>query len=378
MSLPRSKRHTGGQGAFALLSALLSGSALADYGYNLQAPVTPIAHDILHLHNLIFFVCVGIFVVVFSFMFYSIFAHRKSRGHKAATFHESTTVEIVWTTIPFIILVAMAIPSTATLLKMEDTKTDADMVVKITAYQWKWHYEYPDQKISFFSNLATPREQIFNQQQKGKNYLLEVDSPLVLPVNKKVRFIVTANDVIHSWWVPQLGVKTDAVPGFINESWARIEAPGTYRGQCAELCGKDHGFMPIVVEAKNDADFNAWVAKQKAGAQTAAADANKVWTKADLMARGEKTYATCAACHGPTGAGVPGVFPALTGSKVATGPVAGHIAKVLKGGRPGTAMPAFAGQLDDVDIAAVITYERNALGNNTGDVIQPAQVKALR
>ena len=372
MSLARSGRFVP-----ALVFLLFSGGVFAEYGYNLQAPVTPIATDILHLHNLIFLVCVGIFVVVFGFMFYSIFAHRKSRGAKAATFHESTTVEIVWTTIPFIILVAMAIPSTATLLKMEDTKTDADMVVKITGYQWKWQYEYPDHGVSFFSNLATPRDQIDNKAPKGANYLLEVDNPMVLPVNKKVRFVITANDVLHAWWVPQFGVKKDAVPGFINESWAKIEKPGVYRGQCAELCGKDHAFMPIVVEAKSEADFNDWVAKQKVAAQSASADAGKEWSKADLIARGEKVYANCAACHGATGGGVPGVFPPLTGSKIAAGPIAAHINVVLKG-KPGTAMMAFGPQLNDVDIAAVVTYERNALGNNTGDMVQPAQIKALR
>lgn len=377
MSLPRNKPFAGLRSVVAGLLGLASGSAWADYGYNLQAPVTPIAREILQLHNLIFIVCVGIFIVVFAFMFYSVFAHRKSRNYKAATFHESTTIEIIWTTIPFLILVGMAIPSTATLLKMEDTKTDADMVVKITGYQWKWQYEYPDHNVSFFSNLSTPREQIANTQEKGANYLLEVDNPLVLPVNKKVRFVITANDVMHAWWVPQLGVKKDAVPGFINESWAKIEEPGVYRGQCAELCGKDHGFMPVVVEAKSEAEFNDWIAKQKAGQAAAAADSNKEWTKADLMARGEKVYANCAACHGPTGAGVPGVFPALTGSKIAAGAVAAHIGIVLKG-KPGTAMMAFGPQLSDADIAAVVTYERNALGNNAGDVVQPAQVKALR
>lgn len=376
MSFALIKRLAGGR-LLAGLASLFPLGALADYGYNLQAPVTPIARDILQLHNLIFIICVVIFVVVFSFMFYSVFAHRKSRGHQAATFHESTTVEIVWTTIPFLILVMMAIPSTATLLKMEDTQTDADLVVKVTGYQWKWQYEYPEQGISFFSNLATAQEQITNQATKSPNYLLEVDNPLVLPVGKKVRFLFTANDVLHAWWVPQLGVKKDAVPGFINESWATIEQAGVYRGQCAELCGKDHAFMPIVVEAKSEAEFNDWVAKQKTGAQAAAADAGKEWSKADLIARGEKVYANCAACHGATGAGVPGVFPALSGSKVANGPAAAHLNIVMKG-KPGTAMPAFAAQLNDVDIAAVVTYERNALGNKAGDVVQPAQVKALR
>jgi len=360
-----------------LTLALVSGLAYGEYGLNLPPPASPIAEEILGLHNTIMLVCLIIFVVVFGFMFYSIFAHRKSRGYKAATFHENATIEIVWTAIPFLILVGMAIPATATLLRMEDTKSEADIVIKITGYQWKWRYEYPDHDISFFSTLSTPRDQIENKAEKGKNYLLEVDNPVVIPVGKKVRFLVTANDVIHAWWVPQLGVKKDAIPGFITEMWAVANKPGTYRGQCAELCGKDHGYMPIVVEAVEQEKFTQWVGAQKAQAQAAAADSGKEWSKAELMAKGEKVYAQCVACHGATGAGVPGVFPALTGGKIATGPLADHIKIVLKG-KPGTAMQAFGGQLNDADIAAVITYGRNALGNKTGDVVQPAQVKALR
>lgn len=379
MSTPQPTRFIGAiRNLFAGLSlALVSGLAYGAYGLNLQPPASPIAEEILGLHNIIMVVCLIIFVVVFGFMFYSIFAHRKSRGHKAATFHESTTIEIVWTAIPFLILVGMAIPSTATLLKMEDTKSEADIVIKITGYQWKWRYEYPDHDVSFFSSLSTPRDQIENKAKKGDNYLLEVDNPMVIPVGKKVRFLVTANDVIHAWWVPQLGVKKDAIPGFLNETWTIANKPGTYRGQCAELCGKDHGYMPIVVEAVEQDKFTQWVSAQKAQAQAAAADSGKEWGKAELLAKGEKIYAQCAACHGPTGAGVPGVFPALTGGKIATGPVAEHIKIVLKG-KPGTAMQAFGGQMNDADIAAVVTYERNALGNKTGDVVQPAQVKALR
>jgi len=302
--------------------------------------------------------------------------HRKSRGHKAATFHESTTIEIIWTAIPFLILVGMAIPSTATLIKMYDDSA-ADLTIKITGYQWKWQYEYPEQGISFFSNLSTPRDQIENKAAKDEHYLLEVDNPLVLPVGKKVRFVVTGNDVIHSWWVPQLTIKRDAIPGFINDSWARIDEPGTYRGQCAELCGKDHGFMPIVVQAVSDDDFKKWASVKKAEMVASAADSKKVWTKDELMKHGEKVYQTCAACHQPTGLGLPGVFPALKGSKIATGPVAAHL-NIVMHGKPGTAMQAFASQLSDADIAAVVTYERNAFGNNTGDIVQPSQVKALR
>jgi cytochrome c oxidase subunit 2 len=356
--------------------SLVSTLAVAEYGLNFPKPVTAIAQEVHGLHMLIMMVCVAIGIVVFGAMFWSIVMHRKSRGYKAAKFHESTTIEIVWTAIPFLILVSMAIPSTATLIKMYDDSA-ADVTIKITGYQWKWKYEYMDQDVSFFSSLSTPRDQIENKAAKGKDYLLEVDNPIVIPVGKKVRFLVTANDVIHSWWVPQLAVKRDAIPGFINETWTRIDEPGTYRGQCAELCGKDHGFMPIVVQAVNDDEFKKWVSVKKAETVASAADAGKTWGKDELMKRGEKVYQTCAACHGATGAGVPGVFPALKGSKIATGPVDAHLAIVMKG-KTGTAMQAFAGQFNDVDIAAVVTYERNSFGNNTGDVVQPSAVKALR
>jgi cytochrome c oxidase subunit 2 len=275
------------------------------------------------------------------------------------------------------ILVSMAAPATKALIKMEDTRGDADLTIKVTGYQWKWQYEYPGQDVSFFSNLSTPRDQIENKAAKGKDYLLEVDNPIVLPTGKKVRFIITANDVIHAWWVPALGVKKDAIPGFINEAWTRVDEPGTYRGQCAELCGKDHGFMPIVVRAVGDDEFNKWVSSKKAETVASAADAGKTWGRDELMKRGEKVYAQCVACHGATGAGVPGVFPALKGGKITTGPVDGHIAIVMKG-KPGTAMQAYAAQLNDADLAAVITYERNAFGNNAGDAVQPSQIKAKR
>lgn len=359
-----------------IAAVLFSSLSLAEYGLNFQRPVTAIAKDVYELHMLILWICVVIGVVVFGVMFYSIFAHRKSRGHKAAKFHESTTVEIVWTAIPFLILVTMAVPSTATLLKIYD-ESKADVVIKVTGFQWKWKYEYPDQDVSFFSTLSTTRDQIDNKAAKDKDYLLEVDNPMVIPVGKRVRFVLTGNDVIHSWWVPQFGVKKDAIPGFINEAWTQVDEPGTYRGQCAELCGKDHGFMPIVVKAVSDEEFTKWVSAKKAEMVASAASAGKTWTKDELMSRGEKVYQTCAACHQPTGLGIPGVFPALKGSKIATGPVAAHL-NIVMHGKPGTAMAAFAGQFNDADIAAVVTYERNAFGNNTGDVIQPSQVKALR
>ena len=361
--------------------------AFAEYGLNLPPPVTPIARDILDLHNLILIVCAIIFVVVFGAMFYSIFAHRKSRGHKAADFDESMKAEIAWTIVPFFILVGMAIPSTATLLRMDDF-TESDLTVKITGYQWKWHYEYMDKGVSFFSVLTTPREEIGRPMfsstgfkagdARNPDYLLQVDKPLVLPVDKKVRFLVTANDVLHAWWVPQIGIKKDGIPGYINQMWARIEQPGIYRGQCAELCGQGHGFMPIVVNAVSEQDFNDWLEQEKTMMAAAAAGADREWAKAELLEKGKETYdKICASCHQPNGQGIPGVFPAIAGSKVATGPLDEHLHLVMAG-KSGTAMAAFGPQLNDVQLAAVITYQRNAFGNNTGDLVQPSQITALR
>lgn len=364
------------RGVLGLSLWLASSTAFAEYGLNFPKPVTSIGHEVLKLHNAIILICVVIFIVVFGFMFYSIYAHRKSKGYKAAKFHDNLKLEIMWTVIPFVILVGMAIPSTATLLEMDDV-SKSEMTVKITGYQWKWKYDYPDQDVSFFSSLSTPREQIENKAAKGEHYLLEVDNPLVLPVGKKIRFVVTANDVLHAWWVPAFAVKKDAIPGFVNEVWARIDEPGVYRGQCAELCGKDHGYMPIVVQAVAPEEFDKWVSLQKDKAASAEASAGKTWTQDELMEKGKKVYASaCAACHGPNGEGV-GPFPKMTGSKIVTGPLAAHLNIVMKG-KPGTAMQAFAGQMNDADLAAVITFERNGFGNKTGDVVQPSQVKAAR
>ena len=350
---------------------------LADYAYNLQIPASQVAQDVFQLHNLIMLVCLGIFVVVFGAMFYSLLKHRKSVGHKAAHFHENTTVEVIWTVIPFVILVGMAYPAAKVVIDMKDT-SNPDLTIKITGYQWKWGYDYLNDDISFYSNLATPREQIQGTAEKGEHYLLEVDEPMVVPVGKRVRLLVTANDVLHAWWVPALSAKQDAIPGFIRDSWFKADKIGTYRGQCVELCGKDHGFMPIVVEVVSEEDYAAWVAKKKGAAQAAAADGAKSFEIAELVERGEKVYqANCAACHQADGKGLPGVFPAISGSTVATGPIADHIAIVMNG-KPGTAMAAFAGQLSDADIAAVVTYQRNALGNKTGDLAQPAEIAAAR
>jgi cytochrome c oxidase subunit 2 len=326
---------------------------------------------------LILWICVIIGIGVFGVMFYSIFHHRKSRGAVAAEFHESTTVEIIWTIVPMLILIGMAIPATRALIALEDTSAP-DMTIKVTGYQWKWQYEYLDEGIKFFSTLSTPREQIANVDEKGENYLLEVDNPLVVPVGQKIRILTTAADVIHSWWVPDLGWKRDAIPGFINESWTRIDKPGTYRGQCTELCGKDHGFMPVVIVAKTEEDYRQWLTDIK-GAQTSEGESeDREWAMEELMAKGQEVYnSQCAACHQANGQGVPPAFPALAGSALVTGPIEGHI-DIIMNGKPGTAMQAFAGELNDAEIAGVITYKRNSWGNNVGDIVQPAAIKALR
>lgn len=387
------------KGLLGVALFLGAGNALADWEVNLPKPVTPIGQDIFHLHMLIFWVCVAIGVVVFGVMFYSLFKFRKSRGVVASQFHESTAVEVVWTIVPALILIGMAIPASKTLIAMEDTR-HADMTVKITGHQWWWDYDYLGQGVNVASHLSTPQDEIYDNAPKDKHYLREVDHPLVVPVGKKIRFLITSNDVIHSWWVPRLGVKKDAIPGFINQSWTEIEKPGVYRGQCSELCGVGHAFMPIVVVAKTGPEFQQWLAQQKAKQATVAAESGKTFTKDALIAKGKKVFDTnCAVCHQVTGLGIPGTFPPLAGGhpfsaspqmiadltklgfykdgKIVMGPVKHHVEIVLHG-ITGTPMPAFGPQLSDVDIAAVITYERNDFGNHTGDVIQPAEVQAAR
>ena len=344
------------------------------WGVNMPQGVTPISRDVYGLHMDIFWWCVGIGVVVFGVMFYTMIVHRKSNGAKASNFHESTTLEIIWTVLPFFILIIMAIPATKSLLKIYDT-SEPDMDIVITGYQWKWKYEYLGDDISFFSNLSTPHDQIENLAPKGPNYLLEVDEPLIIPVKKKVRFLITANDVIHAWWVPALAVKKDAIPGYVNESWTYVEEPGIYRGQCAELCGKDHGFMPIVVKVLPQAEYDQWLTAKKAEVATLRALTEKEFTFDELYSRGQGIYEkTCAGCHQLTGLGVPGAFPAIKGSAVATGPISGHLAMVVNGSSKNPAMQAFGAQLSEVDIASVITYQRNAFGNNMGDSVQPIDV----
>lgn len=345
---------------------------------NMPKGVTPISSEVYDLHMLILWICVLIGIVVFGAMIISMVLHRKSRGAKAAQFHHSTTAEFLWTGVPFLILVGMAFPATTALINMEDT-SEADLTVKITGYQWMWRYQYLNEDVTVYSRLAsTSRAAMSGDPSSVDNYLLDVDNPIVLPVDKKVRFILTSDDVIHAWWVPDLGMKRDAIPGFANEMWAKIEEPGTYRGQCAELCGKDHGFMPIVVIAKSDEDYAAWLEERRAEAQGQKVAANASWSAEALMARGESVYASsCATCHQLDGAGVPDVFPAIKGSSVATGAIDEHMNVVMRG-RAGTPMKAFGTQLDDVSLAAVLTYQRNAFGNATGDTVQPGEIKAAR
>ena len=362
-------------GPVLMLLALVSNVAwTAESKINMPAGVTSVGHSIYDLHMVILWICVVIGVAVFGVMFYSMYAHRKSRGVTPATFHESTQVEVAWTVIPFLILLVIAIPATSTLINVYDTR-EAELDILITGYQWKWKYEYLDEtgeNVVFFSNLATPRGEIYNSEPKGEYYLLEVDEPVVIPVDTKVRFLITAYDVLHSWWVPELAVKRDAIPGFINETWTQADEIGVYRGQCAELCGRDHGFMPIVVNVVSREDYADWlVGKQQAAAEIAAL-MEQNFSLDELVARGKAVYdRSCLACHGASGEG--GLGKAIAGSAVATGAVDGHLNSVVNG-VAGTAMQAFGGQLNDVDMAAVLTFQRNAFGNNMGDLIQPIDV----
>lgn len=368
----------------SLLALLCVDSAIAaEMPLNMTRGVTEISQKVYDLHMTIFYICCAIGLVVFGAMFWSILHHRKAKGVQPAQFHESTKVELLWTAIPVVILILMAIPATRTLIAMEDT-SKSEVTILVTGSQWKWHYKYLEYPVEYYSLLATPAKQIQNKLRKNENYLLEVDRPLVIPTGKKVRFLMTSDDVIHSWWVPAFAVKKDANPGFINDAWTQVDQPGTYRGQCAELCGKDHGFMPIVVVAKTPEDFNTWIqaegerlAKLKAAEQELL---SMQMTMPDAMALGEKVYqGYCAACHQPTGTGLPGVFPPLKGSKIATEAAqkATHIDIVLHG-KTGTAMQAFGKQLSLQEIAAVITYERNAWDNNTGDLVQAADIQAAK
>ena len=373
-------------GVLALSGLLFAGAALAVNDspggpavneLNFQTPVTKIAEELYSLHTFMLIICTVIFLGVFGVMFYSVLMHRKSKGHKASNFHESTTVEIIWTIVPFVIVVLMALPATKAVVAMKDT-TNADLTVKVTGYQWKWGYDYvkgQGEGINFLSTLSTPRSETNGQAPISELYLQEVDNPLVVPVDKKIRIITTANDVVHSWYVPAFGVKQDAIPGFVRDTWFKAEKTGTFRGFCTELCGKEHAYMPVVVEVLSADDYSAWVDAQKKKMAASADDPNKTYTMDELKARGAQVYSSnCAVCHQPTGKGA-GQFPALDGSKIANGPIAEHVSIVLKGKG---AMPNWAATLNDVEIASVITYERNTWGNHTGDILQPLQIADAR
>lgn len=361
--------------------SLLSTNLQAAWELNMPRGVTQTSREIYDLHMQIIWWCVAIGVVVFGVMLWSTIKYRKSKGAVAANFHESTKVEIIWTIIPFVILILMAVPATQVLTQAYDA-SESDLDIQITGYQWRWEYRYlrenaDEEEVSFYSNLATSRDEINNQLPKQENYLLEVDNALVIPVNKKVRFLITSNDVIHAWWVPDFAVKKDAIPGFINEAWTVVEEPGIYRGQCAELCGIDHGFMPIVVHALPQDEYDAWYAGRQEQARAAREQSNNVVNMSDSLEMGEGIYnRTCIACHQAGGAGLAPAFPALAGSSVVNGDLTANIQLVMNG-VPGTAMASYARMLSPVELAAIITYIRNSFGNSTGDLVQPSEVNAL-
>jgi cytochrome c oxidase subunit 2 len=369
----------------SLVALVLSGIAqvaCANSTYGFQPPKTEVARQIVELHTLVLVICIGICAVLFALLFYSIAKHRRSNGREPKKFTGYKPLEIAWTIIPVLIVIGICIPATRAVYAMKDT-SDPDITVKITGYQWQWRYDYLNENIGFYSALSTPREQIDNRSPKGEHYLLEADHPLVVPVGKKIRILVTANDVIHSWWVPQFGVKQDAIPGFIRDAWFRVDAPGVYRGQCAELCGKEHGFMPVVVEALPEKEYVTWVADQRAAKQAstevAAAAAAKVYTLEELKSGGEKVYQhTCVACHQANGQGLPPAFPALAHGQTATGPIAGTIDIVANGSKKNPAMAAWKNQLSDLELASVITYVRNSFGNTVGDMVQPKDIASVR
>lgn len=373
-----------------LIAGLLASSmAAAEYGLNLRKGVTEFSETAYGLHTFTLWICIVIGILVFGAMIVSIFLHRKSKGYKPEQFSHSTLAELIWTVIPILILVVIAIPATNALIKMENPTDETgkrmkmDMTIKVTGYQWKWKYDYMDEGISFLSTLDRDHN-LARQKGSGidvntiENYLLEVDNPLVIPVDTNIRFLLTADDVIHAWWVPDFGWKRDSIPGYINEAWTNVKTPGTYRGQCAELCGKDHGFMPIVVEAVSKQEYAQWIAEQKGEQAVEAEMVQTEWTMDQLMTKGEEVYNTqCATCHQVTGAGMPPAFPSLVDSAMVVGPAENQIDLVLNG-KPGTAMQAFGNILSDADIAAAITYTRNSFGNSVGDVVQPAEVKSMK
>jgi cytochrome c oxidase subunit 2 len=360
-----------------IILCLVAVGAVADEAswnsLNMPKGVTEVSQAAYDIHMVMIWICTVIGVAVFGFMFYVMFAHRKSRGVTPANFHENLTVEILWTIVPALILIVMAVPATTALLKVYDTD-NPDIDIKITGYQWKWQYEYIGEGVKFMSELRTPQDEIYGRAPKGEHYLREVTQPLVIPTNKKVRFLITGNDVIHSWWVPDFAVKRDAIPGLFTAAWAKTDQPGIYVGECTELCGKGHAFMPIVVEVKEEAEYDTWLAAQKEEALVYQSTIGKEWSDAELMAKGESVYSiSCAGCHQAKGQGIPGVFPALVDSPLVTGPVEDHIG-ILINGVAGSAMQSFADQLSEVDIAAVIHYKRNSWGNKMGATVQPIDI----
>ena len=342
---------------------------------NMTRGITDISNEVFELHMLIFWICVAIGIAVFSVMFYSMYAHTKKKNPVPATFHENTKVEMAWTIIPFLILIAMAIPASKTLVKIYDDEA-GDVNIQVTGYQWKWQYRYLEDDISFFSNPATDLDEIYNLVPKGENYLQEVDEMVLIPVGKKVRFLITANDVIHSWWMPAFAIKQDAIPGFVNTAWTKVDVPGTYRGKCTELCGKNHGFMPIVVKVVEQEEYDQWVFEKKEVAMKMAELTTKDWTTEELVSRGESVYITnCVACHQANGEGIQGIFPGLAGSDIALNNKDRHV-EILMEGDQGAAMNSFS-YLSEVELASVITYTRQAWGNaesGDGEIVIPKDI----
>ncbi len=365
--------------AFAalLMISLYPSKVLSDWdALNMREGVTQVSRDVFELHMLIFYICVAIGAVVFSVMFYSLFRYTKKRNPNPSTFHESTKLEVAWTIVPFLILIAMAVPASKTLTEIYDDE-EGEINIQVVGYQWKWEYKYLEDDINFFSNLSTDQDEIYNLVPKGENYLLEVDEPLIIPVDTRVRFLITANDVIHSWWVPDFAIKQDAIPGFINTAWTRAEETGIYRGNCTELCGKNHGFMPVVVKVVEKDEYNDWVLAKKEEAIKLAELTEKEWSLAELTQRGEGVYQkNCVACHQMNGEGLPPIFPALAGSDIVMFDKDRNV-EILMEGVQGAAMQSFANQLSEVDMAAVITYTRQAWGNaenGDGEYVVPSDI----
>ena len=360
-----------------LMLSLYPSKVFSDWdALNMREGVTQVSRDVFELHMLIFYICVAIGAVVFSVMFYSLFRYTKKRNPNPSTFHESTKLEVAWTIVPFLILIAMAVPASKTLTEIYDDE-EGEINIQVVGYQWKWEYKYLEDDINFFSNLSTDQDEIYNLVPKGENYLLEVDEPLIIPVDTRVRFLITANDVIHSWWVPDFAIKQDAIPGFINTAWTRAEETGIYRGNCTELCGKNHGFMPVVVKVVEKDEYNDWVLAKKEEAIKLAELTEKEWSLAELTERGEGVYQkNCVACHQMNGEGLPPIFPALAGSDIVMFDK-GRNVEILMEGVQGAAMQSFANQLSEVDMAAVITYTRQAWGNaknGDGEYVVPSDI----